>query len=162
MGLFFMSKAEKREEREICKCEHCDYILTPADADRPFCPQCRKRQSLEKRVAVLNYPPSEMRRYEIVKAKCPKCGCEDAFSFDCEYFYDITCSECGYDISSSTENKKLPPAPTIPVVECPYCHSKDTKKISSLSKAGSVALWGVFAAGKVSKQWHCNNCKSDF
>lgn len=46
--------------------------------------------------------------------------------------------------------------------ECPYCHSKNTKKISGLSKAGSVALWGVFAVGKVSKQWHCNNCKSDF
>lgn len=46
--------------------------------------------------------------------------------------------------------------------ECPYCHSKNTKKISGLSKAGSVALWGVFAVGKVSKQWHCNNCNSDF
>lgn len=46
--------------------------------------------------------------------------------------------------------------------ECPYCHSKNTKKISGLSKAGSVAMFGVFAVGKVSKQWHCNNCKSDF
>lgn len=46
--------------------------------------------------------------------------------------------------------------------ECPYCHSKNTKKISGVSKAGSVALWGIFAAGKVSKQWHCNQCKSDF
>lgn len=47
-------------------------------------------------------------------------------------------------------------------VECPYCHSKDTKKISNLSKAGSVALFGVFALGKTSKQWHCNSCSSDF
>lgn len=47
-------------------------------------------------------------------------------------------------------------------IVCPYCHSKDTKKISNLSKAGSVALFGVFALGKTSKQWHCNNCKSDF
>ena len=46
--------------------------------------------------------------------------------------------------------------------ECPYYHSKNTKKISGMSKAGSVALWGIFAADKVSKQWHCNNCKSDF
>lgn len=49
-----------------------------------------------------------------------------------------------------------------PTVECPYCHSTNTKKISGLSKAGSVALWGVFALGKTSKQWHCNNCDSDF
>ena len=46
--------------------------------------------------------------------------------------------------------------------ECPYCHSKNTKKISGFSKAGSVAMFGVFAMGKVSKQWHCNQCKSDF
>ena len=47
-------------------------------------------------------------------------------------------------------------------IECPYCHSTNTKKISGISKAGSVALFGVFAVGKVSKQWHCNNCNSDF
>lgn len=47
-------------------------------------------------------------------------------------------------------------------VKCPYCQSTNTKKISNVSKAGSVAVFGVFAAGKVSKQWHCNNCKSDF
>lgn len=52
--------------------------------------------------------------------------------------------------------------PQVGKVECPYCHSTNVKKISGMSKAGSVALWGVFAAGKVSKQWHCNNCKSDF
>lgn len=46
--------------------------------------------------------------------------------------------------------------------ECPYCHSKNTKKISGLSKAGSVAMFGIFAMEKVGKQWHCNNCKSDF
>ena len=45
---------------------------------------------------------------------------------------------------------------------CPYCQSTDCKKISGLSKAGSVALWGIFALGKTTKQWHCNNCKSDF
>lgn len=48
------------------------------------------------------------------------------------------------------------------VPKCPYCNSTDLSKISGLSKAGSVALWGIFAVGKVSKQWHCNNCKSDF
>ena len=46
--------------------------------------------------------------------------------------------------------------------ECPYCHSKNTKKISGFSKAGSVALFGLFARGKVGKQWHCNQCTSDF
>lgn len=47
-------------------------------------------------------------------------------------------------------------------VECPYCHSTDTKKISGMSKAGAVALFGIFALSKASKQWHCNKCGSDF
>ena len=46
--------------------------------------------------------------------------------------------------------------------KCPYCNSTNTKKITGMSKAGSVALFGVFAMGKISKEWHCNNCKSDF
>ena len=49
-----------------------------------------------------------------------------------------------------------------PTVTCPYCHSTNCKKISGLSKAGSIALWGIFALGKVSKEWHCNKCGSDF
>ncbi len=47
-------------------------------------------------------------------------------------------------------------------VTCPYCHSTNTKKILGMSKAGSVALFGIFALGKVSKEWHCNGCGSDF
>ena len=47
-------------------------------------------------------------------------------------------------------------------IECPYCHSTNTKKISTASKAGNIALLGIFSIDKVTKQWHCNNCKSDF
>ena len=40
-------------------------------------------------------------------------------------------------------------------VRCPYCNATNVRKISVLSKAGSVGLFGVFAAGKVISQWHC-------
>jgi predicted RNA-binding Zn-ribbon protein involved in translation (DUF1610 family) len=46
--------------------------------------------------------------------------------------------------------------------KCPTCGSTNIKKISGLSKAGSVAVWGVFAAGRTSKTWHCNNCGSEW
>ena len=49
-----------------------------------------------------------------------------------------------------------------PTITCPYCKSTDCKKISGLSKAVSVGLFGLFALGKTTKQWHCNNCNSDF
>jgi hypothetical protein len=46
-------------------------------------------------------------------------------------------------------------------VHCPYCNSTNCKKISGVSKATSVAMFGIFLQ-KVKKQWHCNNCRSDF
>ena len=48
------------------------------------------------------------------------------------------------------------------IPKCPTCKSTDIKKISFTSKAGSAFLWGIFAVGKVSKQWHCNNCGSEW
>ena len=41
--------------------------------------------------------------------------------------------------------------------KCITCGSTNIKKISGLSKAGSVALWGIFSQ-KVKKQFHCNSC----
>lgn len=45
--------------------------------------------------------------------------------------------------------------------ECPYCHSKDTEKITATAKAVNTALFGVFGT-KRHKEWHCNRCDSDF
>lgn len=47
------------------------------------------------------------------------------------------------------------------IPKCPTCQSTDIKKVSTMSKAGSVALWGLFSQ-KVKKQWHCNNCGSEW
>lgn len=47
-------------------------------------------------------------------------------------------------------------------VECPYCHSNNVKKITTTSKAVHTALFGIFSVGRNSKQWHCNQCNSDF
>lgn len=47
-------------------------------------------------------------------------------------------------------------------VKCPYCHSYNTSKISTFSKAMGMALLGVYSISRNSKQWHCNKCGSDF
>ena len=47
------------------------------------------------------------------------------------------------------------------IPRCPTCGSINIKKITGLSKVGSVALWGVLSR-KVHKQWHCNNCGSEW
>lgn len=61
-------------------------------------------------------------------------------------------------INKHTINK---PNETNPTVECPYCHSNDTKKITNTSKVVNTAIFGIFGTKRY-KQWHCNNCKTDF
>lgn len=89
--------------------------------------------------------------------RCPKCGGyadkRDGYTM---------CPKCNCTLITEDEYKSYDYHSDKPTVECPYCHSTNTKKISGMSKAGSVALFGIFAAGKVSKQWHCNDCSSDF
>ena len=45
--------------------------------------------------------------------------------------------------------------------KCPYCKSTKVKKIGVSGRLFSTAMFGM-ASGKIGKQWHCNNCKSDF
>lgn len=46
-------------------------------------------------------------------------------------------------------------------VECPYCHSTNTSKITTSSKVVNTALWGILGTKRY-KNYHCNNCNSDF
>lgn len=48
-----------------------------------------------------------------------------------------------------------------PQITCPYCNSTNTKKLSTASRAGSILGFGILSK-KIGKQWHCNNCGSDF
>lgn len=47
-------------------------------------------------------------------------------------------------------------------VECPYCHATNVKKITITSKTVHTAIFGIFSMGRNSKNFHCNNCNSDF
>lgn len=68
-----------------------------------------------------------------------------------------------YDIIVGTQ--KIPDNFSCEVIEmycinqpkCPTCSSTNLKKISGLSKAGSVVMWGLLSQ-KVKKTYHCNNC----
>ena len=46
-------------------------------------------------------------------------------------------------------------------VTCPYCHSKNTRRISAGSRMVSANLFGL-GSPNLGKQWHCRNCGSDF
>ena len=46
-------------------------------------------------------------------------------------------------------------------IHCPYCNSSNVTKIGTVNRAISVGMFGL-ASKKLGKQWHCNNCGSDF
>lgn len=68
-----------------------------------------------------------------------------------------------YQESRRKQNNPGEPIPvsTSPVVEWPYCHSTNTKKITTTGRMMSIGIFG-FASKKMGKQWHCNQYGSDF
>ena len=102
---------------------------------------------------------------DIIEYTCKYCNCNTAkiwITKNTKIFEAAICTNCGKilyakDLGDNPDAKPQPKS-----VQCPYCKSFQTKKISNASKVGSAALFGVFALGKISKQWHCNHCNSDF
>lgn len=90
---------------------------------------------------------------------CLKCGGRLKFLFN---------ENCDTELAEKRKNEK-PYDPTkdpnspyyIANIECPYCHSTNTSKISTVNRAVSVSMVGLDSK-KIGKQWHCNICKSDF
>lgn len=111
---------------------------------------------------------------------CPNCGYKNEKTMICPhckedtgrtYFeiqkfqmdgYSYGCKNCGKVIRVTTPEEELRfKQMQSSQTHCPYCNSTNVEKISSLSKVGSVAMFGIFSQ-KVKHQWHCNECKSDF
>lgn len=140
------------------KCIKCDSVMEP---DFSICPKCNEKQPATER-AIYIQKKYGMRNIDIADIPCDKCGCDKSFIMKQVEYDLIICTNCG---NPSINNKIKPNTHNIiskPTITCPYCKSTNTKKISSISKVSSVAIWGIFALGKTNKQWHCNNCKSDF
>ena len=99
-----------------------------------------------------------MKEFGIINYKCKWCGNDTSYHKMTDTGKEFgVCTKCD-KLTFSTLGGFHEPA----VVKCPFCNSTDCKKISTASKVGKVALFGVFAAGSVSKTWHCNSCGSNF
>ena len=68
--------------------------------------------------------------------------------------------EYDFDAAHSTSRSYTNSEPVC-VPKCLICGSTNVKKISGASRAASIGFWGIFSK-KIGKQWHCNNCGSDF
>lgn len=103
--------------------------------------------------------------------QCPNCG-RIYSEFENVYY----CGNCNYKLLKQENIKNINNPelskreykvigtvadPTKPQPKCIYCKSTNTKKISGTTRWLSTGLFGL-GSKKIGKQWHCNNCKSDF
>ena len=81
----------------------------------------------------------------------------------------LICPECGHITRFATpeeeaqmeQNRRLYEIQNSNKVTCPYCSSTNIRKISTVSRMVSTGLLGL-GSKKIGKQYHCNNCGSDF
>lgn len=104
----------------------------------------------------------ELFQDDIVRVYCKRCDNNTLFKIiSIGKTYVGQCAKCrGYLDIKNNDNYVF--ESSTPIVTCPYCKSANTKKITATSKAVHTAMFGIFAMGRNSKQWHCNQCKSDF
>lgn len=74
--------------------------------------------------------------------------------------YQLKMSQFKANLGQQESSKKEEEDNNTP--HCPYCNSTNIKKITTGSKVAHTALFGIFSMSRNSKQWHCNDCKSDF
>ena len=105
--------------------------------------------------------------------RCPKC--DKRYTFDTSKPFSKMCPRCNVvmefrlNFNSDTELAAINKAKQAQQeaiargrgAECPYCKSRDTRKISTTGRILSTGLFGL-GSNKVGKQWHCNYCNSDF
>lgn len=114
-----------------------------------------------------------------VQTICYKCNkCNKTVYFQSNMEYSTNCKTCGNKMQFLYENEYNPKNGLNAIknsntkntdfdrqkltIECPYCHSTNTTKITTTSKVVHTALFGIFSLSRNSKQWHCNECSSDF
>ncbi len=133
------------------------------------CPECGKDIS-DKAIQCIHcgYPLSEINNKNVTKTnvelsdkQCPCCKVKKQHIIK-DNIKEV-CSVCGYVFNEEyvKQHEDLLPKQTPNQVHCPYCNSTNVNKISGTKKAVSIIGFGILS-NKIGKQWHCNNCKSDF
>ena len=113
---------------------------------------------------IKNITDNDLKDWDLVKSFCPTCNKNSLFkiTFSPEGITGCCCKCKKWQILKEDENYMPNQQSSTPIVECPYCQSTNTKKISTMSKAVHTALFGIYSMSRNAKEWHCNNCKSDF
>ena len=74
----------------------------------------------------------------------------------------IICPKCGKPVPEKTEKCPECGAAIEAELRCPKCGSENVVPISGLSKAATVAKWGIFSIGKAKATHRCTDCGHRF
>lgn len=105
-----------------------------------MCYHCNKAAS---------FPESDKRE----KYFCPNCGRELKYFISWEK--DEKTGLAGECYMDKTRTNR-------PIVECPYCHSTNTRKLPEKSVFMADNLFWGSKVSEVGKNFHCNKCGADF
>lgn len=138
----------------VILCKNCGWLIGWPDEDFDPCPVCGHdmvKTDLEDEV-YWHMTPEQKDEYR------------KSFLGENQISPEMTQKRIEYEIKRHEEIQKEFAgfkSKTTPTVKCPYCQSTNTKKIGAGGRLLSTLTFGI-ASGKMGKQWHCNNCKSDF
>ena len=120
-----------------------------------------KIQVLSYRCSKCNFQ-KDFLSYQEINTKCRVCGNEMTFHNSRNYNPNESLRAIRNATPQTKENiaKQLAQAKKS-IVTCPYCQSTKCSRISILGRMVSVEFWGL-ASNKLGKQWHCNDCGSNF
>ena len=139
-------------------CKNCGWLINDysvkSEADESICCCCDKPMTITDLEDITFYHMTPEQKDEYRKS----------FLGENQISPEMTQKRIEYEIKRHEEIQKEFAgfkSKTTPTVKCPYCQSTNTKKIGAGGRLLSTLTFGI-ASGKMGKQWHCNNCKSDF
>ncbi|MBW9155937.1 ribosomal protein L7/L12 [Clostridium tagluense] len=167
----------------LIKCPMCDKDISPNAISCPHCGEPMKLQQ-EKEVQVIENPTSynlilestsqaikaiklirEVTNLGLKEAKdiTDKMPCTFMFNLDIAKANSIVSrfKDIGAVVTILGDNNTFVKPTYVAkdnLIKCSNCKSVNCNKISGLSKAGSVGLWGIFSVGKLNKTWECKSC----
>ncbi len=135
---------------KLILCDKCGFFKLTFDINKTLCPVCKNK--------VIDIEDSE---------------CPNFLHMSPKEKEDFAINYIGHDFDPQLKDERIyylanrkkhiqAIAQKNAKVSCPYCKSTNTKKITNTSKVVHTVLFGIFSTSRNSKQWHCNNCNSDF
>ena len=145
--------------QNLLVCQHCQtYFFTDLE-ETNCCPHCNSQLEISD-ITYENYKSMPKvkkcknckRKYPKIFIKCPKCN-QQLIKLSTENKQlDKQVNEIKKEIQEYQENQSNIP-------KCPTCGSTNVKHISTLNRAVSIGVFGLFSS-KIGKNYECLNCKT--